>query len=619
MKTFLRLSRYFLTYKWRIVAGLVSVAIMSLADTASAFLVARLFAVLQQIEGFVKTGADIVMDVPISLYSFNVYTMAINGYDESFRLIVLFAVAILMIVVVKVTFVYVREYLMSSVQQKLLMRFRLDLFDTIVVLPIRYYDSQKTGKIMSRITNDVNALEQSLYQMVEMAQNSVYTLVFATALFLTNWQLTVFTIAIFTVSGFISRRFGDRIRSYSREITNTLADISAFLQEKINGIRIVKSFTRESFEQQEFKRRVESNYHFNMKIVRTMALLSPVNELFNTVVVALLVVFTAYLFIEASMTIEIMIGFLILITFLAKPVKALGENVARLQKSLVSAAYIFEMLDLEREDPSKRTEGKTPPIQNGNVEFRNVSFSYGKDIPALRDVSITVKKGEKVALVGPSGSGKTTIVNLIPRFYEVGSGAIIIDGIDTRKMNLPDLRSAIALVPQEVTLFAGTIRDNIRYGRLEASEEEVVNAAKAANAHDFIERLDQQYQTEVGERGLQLSGGQRQRIAIARAILRNPKILLLDEATSALDTESELAVQEALDRLMQGRTSFIIAHRLSTVYRSDRIFVLDGGKIVEEGTHEELLSKDSGLYRRLYSLQFTDDSGTSSRTENGPL
>ena len=619
MKTFLRLSRYFLAFKWRIVAGLVAVAIMSIADAASAFLVARLFAVLQQIEGFVKSGANIVLDVPISIRSYTLYTLSIVGYQQSFRLIVFFAVAILVIVLVKVTFVYVREYLMSSVQQKLLMRFRLDLFDTIVVLPIKYYDSQKTGKIMSRMTNDVNALEQSLYQMVEMAQNSVYTVVFATVLFLTNWQLTIFTIVIFTISGVISRRFGDRIRSYSREITNTLADISAFLQEKINGIRIVKSFTRELFEQQEFKRRVESNYHFNMKIVRTMALLSPVNELFNTIVVALLVVFTAYLFIEASMTIEIMIGFLILITFLAKPVKALGENVARLQKSLVSAWYIFEMLDLEREDQSHVEVGAPKAIQNGNVEFRNVSFSYGKDIPALRDINVSVRSGEKVALVGPSGSGKTTFVNLIPRFYEVGEGSIVIDGVDSRKMSLSDLRSSIALVPQEVTLFAGTIFDNIRYGRLEAAEEEVIAAAKAANAHEFIDRLDQKYQTEVGERGLQLSGGQRQRIAIARAILRNPKILLLDEATSALDTESEMAVQEALDRLMQGRTSFIIAHRLSTIYRSDRIFVLESGRIVEEGKHEELLSKDSGLYRRLYSLQFADDSTTNTRTENGTL
>ncbi|HEX9614991.1 MAG TPA: ATP-binding cassette domain-containing protein, partial [Bacteroidota bacterium] len=233
--------------------------------------------------------------------------------------------------------------------------------------------------------------------------------------------------------------------------------------------------------------------------------------------------------------------------------------------------------------------------------------AYVEDTPALRHVSFKVHAGEKVALVGPSGSGKTTLVNLIPRFYEIGNGGIYLDGRDIRSIPLNTLRSMIAIVPQEVLLFAGTIYDNIRYGRLEASEREIREAATIANAHAFIDRLDKQYETEVGERGVQLSGGQRQRIAIARAVLRNPKILLLDEATSALDTESELAVQEALDRLMEGRTSFIIAHRLSTVYRCDRIFVLEQGNIIEEGKHDELLRKDSGLYKRLYTLQFSEE------------
>jgi subfamily B ATP-binding cassette protein MsbA len=283
----------------------------------------------------------------------------------------------------------------------------------------------------------------------------------------------------------------------------------------------------------------------------------------------------------------------------------LGENFARIQKTLVSAGLIFDMLDLEKEKLHDKPGSFVIPA--GKVEFKDVSFSYNTEIAALAHVICTVNPGEKVALVGPSGSGKTTLINLIPRFYELTLGSIEIDGHDTREMNLTDLRSQISIVPQEVVLFAGTIEENIRYGKLDASEKEIVEAATMANAHTFIMQLEHGYATEIGERGVQLSGGQRQRLAIARAVLRNPKILLLDEATSALDTESELMVQEALDRLMEGRTSFIIAHRLSTVYRCDKIFVLDRGSIVEQGTHEQLLRNDMGLYKRLYSLQFSDE------------
>ena len=521
------------------------------------------------------------------------------------RLIVAFAVMLLGIIVVKVCFVYIREYVMSSAQQKILMRFRVELFDTILFLPVRYFDQQKTGRIMSRITNDVNNMEQSLYLTVEIAQNLLYTLIYATALVYSNWQLAVFTIVIFAISGGISRRFGDRIRTSSKALTDTLAEISAFLQEKISSIRIVKSFTREDHERQAFRRKVEENYRHSMKIVRTMALLSPTNEFFNTFVASVLVVFTGYLFLEGSVTIKGVLFFLMLVNLLAKPVKALGENVARIQKTLVSAGLIFEMLDLEKEELEKGTGQNA--VTKGEVEFRDVSFSYNADAVALRNVSFVARPGEKIALVGPSGSGKTTMINLIPRFYELTSGSILLDGVDVRSMNLVDLRTQIGIVPQDVVLFAGSIEENILYGKLDATRDEVIAAARMANAHAFIEQLEHGYQTDIGERGVQLSGGQRQRIAIARAILRNPRILLLDEATSALDSESELMVQEALDRLMEGRTSFIIAHRLSTIYRCDKIFVLESGSIVEQGTHDELIRNDTGLYKRLYSLQFSDE------------
>jgi ATP-binding cassette, subfamily B, bacterial MsbA len=605
--TFFRLLKYFLKYKWRIIAGLVSVAIMSSADTASAYLIARFFEILQSISQQVRLGQDILVTVPLNLFNKLFYSFTIHGQQESFALIYKFAFAVIVIILIKVTFVYVREYVMSSVQQKIMMRFRIELFDRIVVLPIKYFDENKTGYIMSRITNDVNNIEQSITLIVEMAQNFVYTFVYAAALFYTNWQLAIVTILIFAFSGEISRKFGDRIRSYSHALTNTLAEISAFIQERISAIRIVKSFTREEKEKSSFKQKVESNYHYSMKIVRVTALLSPTNELFNTTAASLLVIFCGYLFIKGSMTIETMLFFLILMINLAKPVKALGESAARIQKTLVSAGYIFEILDLPKESNRKTTRSMS--IAQGNVEYRNVSFSYNKDIQALKEISVQVRGGEKIALVGPSGGGKSTFVNMIPRFYEAQQGNIYIDGMNTQEVDLYSLRSQIAIVPQDVILFSGTVFTNIQYGRLEATEEEVLKAAKDANAHDFIEKLEKGYNTEVGERGLQLSGGQRQRIAIARAILRDPRILLLDEATSSLDTESELMVKGALDRLMEGRTSFIIAHRLSTIAHCDRIIVLDAGRIVEIGTHEELLSKDSGLYRRLHALQFDENPG----------
>jgi subfamily B ATP-binding cassette protein MsbA len=608
LKTFLRLLKYFKIYKWRIVAGLIAVAIMSLSEIAYAFLGSRLIDILQSISQQVRSGKEILVPVVMKVFDYIFYSTTIHGNDESFQFIYRFAIVAFIVVLIKVTFVYIREYVMSSVQQKILVRFRVDLFDRIIALPVRYFDENKTGYIMSRITNDVFNLEQSLIQIIEIAQNIVYTLFFATAVFITNWKLAIVTIIIFSLSGEISMKYGDRIRKHSHDITNTLADISAFLQERIAAVRIVKSFTREEEEKRVFRNKVGSNYHFSMKIVRAIALLSSTNELFNTTAVLLLVIFCGYLFVTGALAIDMMILFMFLIINLRQPVKALGEGAARIQKTLVSAGYIFGILDLPKE-----TNGKSAPsiiLTEGTVEFRNVSFAYTGDIQALKEVNLSVASGEKIALVGPSGGGKSTLVNLIPRFYELSEGAIFVDGKNIQDIDLFGLRSQIAVVPQDVILFSGTIFDNIRYGRLEAQHNEIIEAAKAANAHVFIEKLEKGYDTEVGERGLQLSGGQRQRIAIARAILRNPRILLLDEATSALDTESELMVQEALDRLMEGRTSFIIAHRLSTIAHCDRIVVIDSGRIVEVGTHDELLRIESGLYRRLHSLQFADNSAS---------
>lgn len=610
VSAFTRLLKYFIRHKWRVTAGLFAVGMMSLSDVLTSALMATLIEFFQSVGKLVSEHSPIVVPFNITVRDHVLIALSVNGYSDAMWVIAKVALAVLIITLFKACFVYVREYVMSSAQQKILMRFRNELFGTVVQLPVRFFDTNKTGYTMSRITNDVNNVEQTLSLIVEISQNAIFALVFATVLIFTDWRLTLFTIFVFGVFGEISRKFGDRIRKFSKDLTNTIAEISAFLQEKISSIRIIKSFTREDFEKKAFQKKVESNYHHAMKIVRVMALLSPTNELFNTLVTSVIVLFTGYLFIQGSMTLKDLSFFLFIMINMAKPIKALGESAARVQKSLVSAGLIFEMLDLDVEKLARESTERAR--LRGQIEFRNVSFSYNGETQALRDVSLFVEEGKKIALVGPSGSGKSTMINLIPRFYDVVKGTIAIDGIDVRKLDLAFLRSHIAIVPQEVVLFSGSIRDNIAYGRIEATEPEIVVAAQSANAHEFIERLERGYDTEVGERGVQLSGGQRQRIAIARAVIRDPKILLLDEATSSLDTESELMVQEALDRLLLGRTSFIIAHRLSTILHCDLIFVLDRGSIVEQGSHESLLKNEKGLYRRLYTLQFSDETGARS-------
>jgi len=456
---------------------------------------------------------------------------------------------IVALAVFKVFFVYAREYLMNSTSHKFLMRFRRDIFDRILLLPMKFFDGEKTGNIMARITNDVAQLENSLRALIQFSQNIIYTVVYVVALFFVNWKLTFLALVIFPLSGIIIKFFGDKIRKVSHRISVNIADITSFLQEKISAIRVVKSFNREKFEQDNFKDKTKENYKLSIKVVRLIALLKPVNEVFSEVGMSVLVIFCAWQISTGSMTIGNFITFISLVVMAYKPLKGLGDSMAIFQKALASANRIFELIDEDTETEVAKEKRKSIETKKGQVEFKNVKFSYNKSDYALNDISIKVKAGETIALVGPSGGGKSTIINLLPRFYEVGKGEILIDNINNKYLSFSDLRQMIGIVPQETILFSGTISENIKYGKLDAKEEEIIAAAKAANAHNFILDLENKYNTEVGERGVQLSGGQKQRIAIARAILNNPTILLLDEATSALDTESEILVQQALEKL----------------------------------------------------------------------
>jgi len=603
LSTTKRLIKYFFPYKVRIFFGLLATAIMGFSDTLLAGAIGLFFDTLTKVQTMVEQGSELLLHQVVEFQNIQFFEIDIKGNEELTRFILYFGLVIVGLAIFKVVFVYGREYLMNSTSHKFLMRFRRDIFNRILLLPMKFFDKEKTGNIMARITNDVAQLENSLAALIQFSQNLIYTLVYVTALFLVNWQLTFLALVIFPLSGIIIKFFGDRIRKVSHRISVNIADITAFLQEKISAVRIVKSFTREKFEQSTFEDKTQENYKLSIKVVRLVALLKPVNEVFSDAGMSIMVIFCAYQISTGGMTIGNFITFISLVVMAYKPLKGLGDSMAVFQKALASANRIFELLDEVPEKEISSDRQKSIKDARGMVEFKNVTFSYTQNEPALKNVSVKVEAGKTIALVGPSGGGKSTFINLIPRFYDINTGEITIDSVNINQLSLSELRQLIGIVPQETILFSGTVSDNIRYGRLDASEEEIINAAKAANAHRFIIKLENGYQTEVGERGVQLSGGQRQRVAIARAILNSPVILLLDEATSALDTESEILVQQALDKLMENRTSFVIAHRLSTIQRADRILVINKGEIVESGTHDELIKKD-GLYASLYNMQF---------------
>ena len=470
-------------------------------------------------------------------------------------------------------------------------------------MPMAYFDKHQTGETMSYVTNDVEAIQAALVDnLIELFTESSILVGSIAMMFYLDWKLSMLTMITIPLVGVSMRIFGRKIKANGAVIQERLAQITSLLQESISSIRVVKSFVREDYEIKRFCAQNELNFRAMMKNVQLNALLTPTVEFLAALAVTALVWYGGYEVVNGILTAGELVAFLTYAVNLANPVKRLSRIYGRMQKAFAAVDRIFYVLDLEEAVNDKPNAKILPPVK-GHVSFDGVTFSYDGSHNALEGVTFDVKPGQMIAFVGPSGAGKSTIANLIPRFYDVTGGAIAIDGLDIRDVTLNSLRSQIGIVPQETLLFSTSIMENIRYGRLDATDEEVIEAARSANAHEFISQMPEGYATLIGERGLALSGGQRQRIAIARAILKDPQILILDEATSALDTESEKIVQAALDQLMLGRTSFVIAHRLSTIFNADCIFVIDHGRVVERGTHSELLALD-GLYSHLYNIQF---------------
>ena len=513
------------------------------------------------------------------------------------------AVGIVVVFFFRGIFYYGQTYLVSYIGQHVIIDVREVLYRKFQRLQLAYYEKRQTGNIMSYITNDVAALQAALVDsLIDMVTEGSVLIGSIGMMFYLDWKLSLLTFVTMPIIAKAMNIFGRKLKSSGTVIQERTADITAFLQESISAVRIVKSFVREAYEIERFREQNYLNFKAQMKNVQLMSLLTPTVEFISAIGVTFIIWFGGYEVVNGVLTAGSLIAFLTYAVNLANPVKRLSRVYGTVQKAMAAADRVFEVLDLDEKIKDKEDAIELPQI-DGRVSFEKVSFAYKKDHPALREVTLEANPGEMVAIVGPSGAGKSTIANLIPRFYDVTAGTIRIDGVDIRDVRLDSLREQIGIVPQETMLFSGTVAFNIRYGRLDATEEEIVAAAKAANAHEFIMGLSDGYDTKIGERGSSLSGGQRQRISIARAILKNPRVLILDEATSALDTESEKVVQAALDKLMLGRTSFVIAHRLSTILQADSIIVLEDGQVKERGTHEELLVQ-GGLYKKLYDIQF---------------
>ncbi len=503
-------------------------------------------------------------------------------------------------------FAFGEFYWVSYVEQKVIRDLREQVYDHLLRLPLSFFHKHSTGGLISRITNDINAVNVALNRsFTKLIRDPVLIAMFVFLLFSISWQLTLLALVVIPLSAVTIQKIGRSLRRKSRRVQERLADLTAVLQEAISGIKVVKAFAMEKYESDKFRRLTGQHFKAVLRQVRLHRLSSPLSETLGVGVMVCVIWFGGQLVLQGQLlSSEDFIRFAIILFSIMEPIKSLGDLNNNVQIALASGKRIFEVLDApititDRPDALPKNDFRQA------IEYQDVWFRYEEtEEPVLKGINLTVLKNQKVALVGSSGAGKTTLVNLLPRFYEVTGGVIRIDGIDIRDIRLNNLRRLMGIVTQEVILFNDTVANNIAYGMENYSREEIERAARLANAYDFIMELPRGFDTVIGERGVRLSGGQRQRLSIARAILKNPPILIFDEATSSLDSESEFLIQEAIENLMKDRTVLVIAHRLASVVNSDKIVVLEDGQIVDEGTHEELLVR-SPRYQQLCELQFT--------------
>lgn len=620
MKMLRRLYRHVLPYRWWAVLALASMVTVAITNGALVGLMRPLFDEVLTREGErVQTEDDSTRAIDALLRRDEPEGQRgtiVNAIDRAtlearnwwsaherdrWKLI---PVILLIVFLVRSVAMFFSHYAFERVGLSTIRDFRNQLYESIIHQSARFFARKSTGELVSRVVSDVDSIQAAVsIRMGDLFQESANLIVLMVFVLLSHTELAIVSFVVAPLIVWPIVQFGKRLRRFSRHSQERMADVATVLEETIRGVRIVKAFAMEPFEVRRFREATQRHFAVNLKARRVQALSSPVLELLGGTCMVLLIAYAGMRIHAGAMTIGQFVSFLLALAMMYTPIKRLNQVNLAMNTALSAAERVFQMLDTENEVRDRSDAIRLRTIGSG-VSYRDVSFAYG-DHDILSGVSLDVQPGEMVAIVGGSGAGKSTLVNLLPRFYDVSGGAILVDGHDIRDVTLDSLRGLIGFVTQEVVLFNDTIRNNIAYGRADIPLERVRDAARAANASGFIETLPEGYDTLVGEAGVRLSGGQRQRLAIARALLKNPPILILDEATSALDTESERLVQQALNHLMEGRTTLVIAHRLSTVRRANRIIVLDGGVITEVGTHATLIERD-GTYRRLYEMQFAD-------------
>ncbi|MEJ5350650.1 MAG: ABC transporter ATP-binding protein [Melioribacteraceae bacterium] len=617
MKTYLRIISYIKPFWKYLAASIIFTIFSALLDGASIYLSIPLLDTLFQQKG-VGSGSSVQNLNVIQNKTDNWISQFINELTSSFKEFIfsgstseiLFKICLLIVIAFlgKNLFGYLQAYFLAHVEQGMIRNLRNEAYQHLHKLPMSFFKNERTGNLISRIMNDVNAVNSSVSAVfLNLIREPLKIIVFLGIAIAISWRLTLFSLVVLPFSLVIISYIGLILRKQSGLLQAKMADLTNRLHETITGVKIVKAFGMEEYENKKFFNETQNFFKLSLKITRIRNIASPTTEFLSVIVGVVIIYFGAQLvLVEKSITASQFIGFLFAIFQLMPPIKELSSVNNRIQESSAAADRIFEILDTE---PNIKNVENPISINdfNDSIEFEHVYFKYDdSEDYVLEDINFKVEKGKIIALVGSSGSGKTTLVDLIPRFYDPTEGRILLDGIDIKNIRIEDLRKLMGIVTQETVLFNESVRNNIAYGLTDCSDEKIIEAAKAANAHNFIMELPQKYDTIIGEKGTKLSGGQRQRIAIARALLKNPPIMILDEATSALDNESEVLVQEAIERLMQDRTVFVIAHRLSTIRNADRILVIERGKIVQDGKHQDLIYEEDGIYKKLYELQFRD-------------